>query len=779
MKPTSALATLMLSLLAGWASAQSPQNPANGKSQTVELSHSDLMKMGELKGMGLHAENVAHLESFAAKGELKTDILFHLCTAYSDARQFGKMTDCFDKLRTRAVNGVFMFDYGSGIRQDFSATIYQVFAEGYRQVGDYRRAIDALLMAMKDPKDIDVHSLGKLGIVYAASGDIANARNTAKRLAAHVPTAQDAAVADMKHHWLAEIYMLTKDYALALEETEKFAGSPMVQNFYAQPGKFGEDSVSYMRAAEAASRGAVLLELGRIDDARASYDAALTHPRFSTQGDTYWTGLFNRGRIAEKDGKPADAIRYYRQAVEVIEQERSTIRSDAGKIGFVGDKQAIYSHLIGALIRARRDGEAFELAERAKARALVDMLASKENFGQSTTAGASLAEMTRLNAALSVPDRLSATAQQLERQQQVRRSMAAASERLRKADPELASLVTVSGIGEAELRGLLQPDETLVEFYYFGRDLYAFVATQGALRAVRLDGTGLAEQARRMRAAVQNPQSRDFHALGSQLYARLLAPLGLPKEGKLLIVPHGVLHYLPFNALAASKEFLVDRYSIRLLPSASMLKFLNGRKTSGKGLLVLGNPDLGNPQLDLPGAQKEAAEIARLHPDAKVLLRGAATKSVVKSEGAQYAWIHFASHGKFNPEQPLQSGLFLAPEKKGSAMETGTLTVDELYSLELNADLVTLSACETGLGKIDNGDDVIGLTRGFFYAGAASIIASLWEVDDQATYEMMTRFYKEVGVSAKSDALLKAQRAVKAKYPHPYYWAAFQLAGKR
>jgi CHAT domain-containing protein len=99
--------------------------------------------------------------------------------------------------------------------------------------------------------------------------------------------------------------------------------------------------------------------------------------------------------------------------------------------------------------------------------------------------------------------------------------------------------------------------------------------------------------------------------------------------------------------------------------------------------------------------------------------------------------------------------------------------------MNLNADLVTLSACETALGRIDSGDDVIGLTRGFFYAGASSIISSLWEVDDAATYQMMTDFYRALDKRGKAEALLTAQRAVKAKYPHPYYWAAFQLAGNR
>jgi CHAT domain-containing protein len=282
----------------------------------------------------------------------------------------------------------------------------------------------------------------------------------------------------------------------------------------------------------------------------------------------------------------------------------------------------------------------------------------------------------------------------------------------------------------------------------------------------------LSDTVRQFRVAVQNPQSKDTAMLAKQLHARLVAPLGLPAQGKLLVVPHGVLHYLPFNALRDAKGDMIDRYSMRLLPSASVLTFLHQRKAGGKGLLVLGNPDLGNPQYDLPGAQKEAAEIARLRPDTTLLMRASATKAAVKAEGGKYAYLHFASHGKFNPERPLQSGLYLAGRE-----EEGMLTVDELYSLNLNADLVTLSACETALGSIDNGDDVIGLTRGFFYAGASSIIASLWPVDDEATYQMMTKFYSDLARTSKADALRIAQLAVKAKYPHPFYWAAFQLTG--
>jgi CHAT domain-containing protein len=136
--------------------------------------------------------------------------------------------------------------------------------------------------------------------------------------------------------------------------------------------------------------------------------------------------------------------------------------------------------------------------------------------------------------------------------------------------------------------------------------------------------------------------------------------------------------------------------------------------------------------------------------------------------------LHFATHGKFNSDAPLASGLYLA---KGNEAD-GVLTVGDLYSLRFDADLVTLSACETGLGKVANGDDVIGLTRGFLYAGARSIVASLWEVDDAATEQLMLSFYRNLEGHDKREALRLAQIETRANFPQPMYWAAFQIVGR-
>jgi len=166
--------------------------------------------------------------------------------------------------------------------------------------------------------------------------------------------------------------------------------------------------------------------------------------------------------------------------------------------------------------------------------------------------------------------------------------------------------------------------------------------------------------------------------------------------------------------------------------------------------------------------------IAKKIADAKVLVRGKATESAVKQYGAGFRYLHLASHGIFDPKNPLTSALLLS---KDSAND-GALTVGELYDLRLNADLVTLSACETALGKVANGDDVVGFTRGFLYAGASSIVSSLWKVHDEATSLLMQEFYSRLQSTNKRDALRQAQLKLKAgQYSHPSYWAAFQLTG--
>jgi CHAT domain-containing protein len=280
-----------------------------------------------------------------------------------------------------------------------------------------------------------------------------------------------------------------------------------------------------------------------------------------------------------------------------------------------------------------------------------------------------------------------------------------------------------------------------------------------------------------LRRAIEEQNGARWQAMSRALYARLVQPLDAAIAGKsLVIVPHGVLHYLPFHALQNSEgQFLIDQHAVRFVPSASVLSLIRpSTAKSGPNLLAIGNPDLGNPKLDLEYSETEVRGLAGMYGDSRVLLRRDATESAFKKAGGVFQRIHFATHGMFKAESPLESGLYLAKD----ADNDGALTVGELYSLSLTADLVTLSACETGLGKISNGDDVVGLARGFLYAGARSIVSSLWSVDDKATSELMQAFYRNLASMPKHEALRQAQIQARKDFAHPFYWAAFQLTGK-
>jgi len=775
--PVLNIALLLAALLPVASYAVEPQE-LNG---FTGLTGDETKKLIEMKMKAEFSQAVDYMEKRIGQNEPTTSQLYELCQLSLQARLYGKMASCFDKLQRKSPDGrVLLKMHSMAPPVDVTSFAYSNMATGYTILGEYDKAIAAAKRALEGIdkggfSGQEQEVLWALGYAHAMRGDKEQAREVAKKFAS---LKDDVAPGGTLLYQL-NIYTEIGDFEKAWEIFEEFVFQTTHEN--GQLAKsLGAQVFEELKSSNSISmglmRGHLLLGLGRVAEARQSFDAALADPR-SSYAPSY-EAFYDRGRIAEIEGKPTEAIEFYQRAVNEVERLRSSISSETAKISFVGNKQDIYGHLIKALIAAKRPGQALEYAERAKARALVDMLASREKLERpSSEISALLSTLNKLSADLATFNPEKATPEQAKKNQHTRSLAINAAEQLQKADYELASLVTVTGITEARLRGLLQPEETLVEYYYHGNDLYAFVATKSTTRAVRLEGAGISDAVRRFRAAVQNPKSNETTQLARELYDRLMAPLSLPAKGKLLVVPHGVLHYLPFNALSNGTDSVIDRYSLRLLPSASVMSFLNQRKASGNGLIIFGNPDLGAPQYDLPGAQKEAVEIARLRPGSTVLMRAEATKTAAKNLAGSFAYLHFASHGKFDPVKPLQSGIYLAKDKNTGT--SGTLTVDELYSLNLNADLVTLSACETALGSIDNGDDVVGLTRGFFYAGVSSIISSLWEVEDNATYEMMTRFYGELGKTPKAEALRKAQLAVKAKFPHPFYWAAFQLTGNR
>ncbi len=507
-------------------------------------------------------------------------------------------------------------------------------------------------------------------------------------------------------------------------------------------------------------------------EAKEGYDRLLSKPETKSNGEIYWPILMDRGRISRGEGNTKQAIDFYKQSIDVIENQRSTINTEASKIGFVGDKQKAYHQTISALFSDGQYAEAFEYVERSKARALVDMLASKNDFTVKTGNERMIRDLLAKNTSAESELIVQGTSAD---KSGMRSVVIRNKEKLINQSPELASLVSVTSITLPEIQSIIPKEETLIEYYYADKDMFAFILSAQGLKVVRLKSDNLAVDIQQLRKALEQPGSSGYIEQSQHLYGRLIKPFErLLSDRKLIIVPHGALHYLPFNALHDGKGYLLERYSIRILPSASVIKFLQTKKSAQPAdILVFGNPDLGDPRLDLVYAQNEALAVAKTLPQSKVFLRNQATETAFKKYAGSFKYIHFATHGQFNPDAPLTSAVLLSKDVENDGM----LTVDKLYSMKLDNDLVTLSACETGLGRIANGDDVVGLTRGFLYAGSSSIVASLWKVDDLATSHLMTQFYSNLKKSDKREALRTAQLDTKRKYPHPFYWASFQLTG--
>ncbi len=717
-----------------------------------------------------------------------------LCISYAGLKSYDRLFDCCDRLEQNikrgdksstdldelaknspVLGGMARSRYANNKEMlgDISYLPHVLRAEAYIDLAQYPKAVEEAKKAyFFVDRFAQIRILGTLGLAYGLNGEAKQALQMVARL--DRLNIINPVMKASRNFITAKIYVALNDFQKALEairQSDPTAHVLLADLFYGAM-MHGQSLAVYEEIPRKFMLSKCLMETGDLRTASDGYDALLNMPQTRDNGEIYWMILFDRGKIAEKDGKFTDAIDYYCRAVEVVEQQRSTINTESSKIGFVGDKQALYFNLVQALYHERQYERAFEYVERAKSRALVDLLASKKDFAVKG------GDKNEIRTALAIND--SAEAEAIIQDVTIDKSKSRGvqikiREELIDKAPELASFITVTSQPISELQTYLPKEEALVEYYYRDQDLYAFVLSDGRLYAAKLDSERLMEDVQEFRKYLEDPGSIRFMDSSRRLYARLFKPIELQVNRKnLTIVSHGALHYLPFNALHDGKDFLIDRYSIRVMPSASAMKYLVSKKANKMGgILVFGNPDLGDPRYDLAFAEKEALDVAKIKLNSKVLLRKDATVGAFAKYAGSFSYIHLATHGRFDPASPLKSALLLSPEEGSNGM----LTADKLYSLELDADLVTLSACETGLGKIANGDDIIGLTRGFLYAGSSSIVASLWRVDDLATADLMTMFYTNMKTLDKREALRQAQLQTKKKYDHPYYWAAFQLTG--
>jgi CHAT domain-containing protein len=745
---------------------------------------------------GQFHQSAEYFEKNLSTDKAGLDDLYYYCLSLYEIKNYEKFANCHDAFFARTGKADTI---NRTSRDALLAELHSFKARNMIDLGaDYdeiKKEVDYSLALLKKAspsfhngyKIPEIHVYETAGIVAAIRGDRATALDYVSKIKT-VTSMAEFQLRPIKNAAIAGIYFIMKDYADAKKVIQEYSGSAfyafaqavevmMVFPLLVHYADVGTDT----NTGAWAERGTflsefmvakILFETGSLDEAKSGYEKLLAQKMAANYERLHWTSLADLASIYRKEGRLKESIKYFEQAAEIIENQRKSIFSEGSKIGFIGDKQAVYHALIRALYEDGQYESAFEYVERSKSRALVDLLASKNDFavrsGNEKEIRTLLAAQESAETGISMEVASSDSAKTRSVQVRVR-------EDLRNKAPELASLVTVTYQPVSELLSEIATDEALIEYYYQDENMYAFVLSGRKLQTVKLNGAGLMDDVMDFRRLIEKPGSSDFMDASRKLYNRLFQPIeGALGQRSLIIVPHGILHYLPMNALHDGRSYLIDRYSVSMMPSASALKYLSKVKArKGGGVLIFGNPDLGDARLDLAYAEREARDVASLRPNSKVFIRKEATEAALRRYGSDYSYLHFATHGEFNPESPLQSALLLSPDSQYN----GIVSVNKIYSLNLTLDLVTLSACETGLSKIANGDDLVGLIRGFLYAGSSSIVASLWKVDDLATAELMTRFYRELERTDKREALRTAQLETRKKYPHPYYWASFQLTG--
>jgi CHAT domain-containing protein/Tol biopolymer transport system component len=645
-------------------------------------------------------------------------------------------------------------------------------------LGDNRRALMELRQALAKAERLEVRrdevatTLNNIGLVQRESGDFKGALATLdKALAIDRKLGSRWAMAyDLRN--LAQTRLRMGDPATAVQLLTE-AGT--------MAGEIG-DQVNLAKICLARGDAEAALKDGAA--AAASYRRALEAADRMLLREVRWRALFGIARLQQGAGDTAAAVESYGQAIDTVEGLRAEIRLDQLKDGFLANKMELYAGMVGLLVDLNRGDEAFAVAERSRARNLIDILGrqrlslggavDQELYDRQNRLKGQIQEQEALALQASRPQDRAMYGQALERLRADYQDLLLEIERRR---PDLLALVKVVPVSLAEVRQQLEPGVVLLSYYQLPDRLlcWRLARDEARLFVLPTPARELSEGIAAYRRMLQNLEP--LEKTSRELYDRLLAqPLaGLGEVKALGIVPHGSLHYLAFATLSDGRDYLVDRQQLFHLPAASVLRYTLSRRQAVKNLRVLaiGNPDLGNRSLDLPFAEREAGTLRWNYPEVTTLTRERATESWVREHIGEFGIIHLASHGEFDPVNPLFSAIRLTPDLRAD----GRLQAEEIFGLNVTADLVVLSACQTGLGDIRGGDDVVGMNRAFIFAGTHSLLSSLWRVSDVSTAILMKQFYREYTRGDKAGSLRRAMLHVKNRYPHPGYWGAFVLTG--
>jgi len=765
----------------------------------------------------------------------------------------------------------------------------------YDLLGEAQKAIDYDRQALElgrtlGQKGIEATSINNIGIIYDWLGDSDKALEDYKQALAIFRATNDRNGEASSLNNIASFYVYTlNDPQTALEYTrqalqirrdlgQRIFEANELDNLGSMQNKLGDPrkAIEYhhqaleMRRAlghrpgEAMSLtnlGAAHFALGEYQSAFDYFNQALSMHRTMGGKSMEAISLYGLAQVESRRGNLDAARSRMEEALNIIESLRGKAATQDLRASFLAKQQDYYEFHIDLLVRTHKqesdkhyDWAALQASERARSRSLLELLTeARIDVDQGIPAELKLREritygriaflQSRLIGAYSEPkpdqEKIKALEEEMKKVDGEREQL---NMEIREKHPRYASLEYPAPLGLKEIQSLLDERTVLLE-YALGKDAsFLFAVTNNDFLVARLPASAsIAEHVRALRETITARPQRS--AWGKQinnsreLYRKLIEPAGklLSNKQKLIIVPSGILHYLPFEVLLSSGNektlpvanatalpYLLRNYAISYVQSAGVLASLRTRADEAsvpkKSFLAFADPDYGNEtgtetgfvrarvrgafgdqksfKLDrLLESRREVEEIAKLHSKDQVdlFLGNQASEENVKAAGlGDYRYIHFATHGLLNENRPPYSGLILSlanelstPQKtepKPAQLEDGLLQVYEVFNLKLNADLVVLSACETGLGKDVKGEGLVGLTNAFLYSGARSVLVSLWNVQDHSTADLMVNLYREMDHNHdRGEALRQAKLKLieGRRYAQPYYWAPFVLVGER
>jgi CHAT domain-containing protein len=553
---------------------------------------------------------------------------------------------------------------------------------------------------------------------------------------------------------------------------------------------------------------------GRTREAAAALERLLKDQRGIAAMRHLWQAHMELASAYATLGERDRAEAEFMAMLDVLEEHRSTAILDAFRTGAPAHQPSAsdpYERYIRFLANATppRAHDALAIAERARARGFLDALAPVRSAVASTLPRVLLTEESRIRRAISAAQEQLRVADlpkaerarliaDLERAEQDRETFLLT---LRVEHPSLAEARYPTLLDVQAVQSELRADEIAVVYFLAEPNSFRWVLSHEHLVFDQIAGRAAIEtEVARMRELLRAPGSgNELTTVSARLGAMLFERIATAEERPLVVVPHGALHYIPFEALRWQGKLLIERHAVSYAPSLNALVQLRKMPSSREPFRVLavGNPaiarrgpaagergttasDLENLSLlgPLPFAEQELHAIGRTFPNRTRIISGtSARESALRDAGVpRYPVLHFATHGLVSDVHPKRSGLLLAAENG----EDGLLQMGEIYNLGLNANLVVLSACQTALGREITGEGLIGLSRAFFYAGTRAVVTTLSNRNDRFAAEFVARFYRELNAGRSSEEALRQAKLAYAAHPqysHPFYWASLVLLG--